>query len=38
MVAVHGWVNALGFALCGLIAWSIIRPKPIENLPARGIP
>ena len=38
MVAIHGWVNALGFALCGLIAWSIIRPKPIENLPARGIP
>ena len=23
MVPLHGWVNALGFALCGLLAWSL---------------
>jgi hypothetical protein len=23
MVQVHGWLNAIGFALCGLLAWTI---------------
>ena len=27
MVQVHGWLNAIGFALCGLLAWTIEKRK-----------
>jgi YndJ-like protein len=27
MVQVHGWLNAIGFALCGLLAWTIAKRK-----------
>lgn len=36
MVGLHGAVNALGFVLCGLLAWAIVRPG--SHLPALGIP
>ncbi|HEY7066132.1 MAG TPA: YndJ family transporter [Chloroflexota bacterium] len=26
MAQVHGWLNALGFALCGLLAWTLAAP------------
>jgi hypothetical protein len=29
MIRFHGIVNALGFALCGLLAWNIARPRPL---------
>jgi YndJ-like protein len=25
MVQIHGWLNALGFVLCGLLAWTVTR-------------
>ena len=44
MVALHGWANALGFALCGLLAWTISPPQshvvppgvPFSRLASRG--
>lgn len=36
MVRHHGWINSVGFTVCGLIAWSILRPA--SHLPAPGIP
>jgi len=32
MAQIHGLVNALGFVLCSLLAWSILRPE--SHLPA----
>jgi hypothetical protein len=29
MVATHGVANALGFALCGLLAWRLVREEPL---------
>ena len=26
MVDVHGWANSLGFALCGVLGWTMLRP------------
>ncbi len=28
MIQGHGWVNALGFGLCGLLAWRLVNAKP----------
>lgn len=28
MVALHGMVNAFGFALCGALGWLLVKPKP----------
>lgn len=28
MINVHGWVNALGFTLAGLLGWTICAPQP----------
>lgn len=28
MIRFHGMANALGFALCGLLAWNILQPQP----------
>lgn len=28
MINVHGWVNALGFTLAGLLGWAICTPQP----------
>jgi hypothetical protein len=36
MAMTHGVANAFGFALCGLIAWSIVRP--ISHAPLPGVP
>lgn len=36
MAMTHGLVNSLGFALCGLIAWSILKPASCAALP--GVP
>lgn len=36
MAMFHGVANALGFSLCGLIAWSFIRPQ--ARSPAPGLP
>jgi hypothetical protein len=33
MVQVHGWTNALGFALCGLLAWTLAG-RPEDGAPA----
>jgi hypothetical protein len=30
MVAIHGLVNALGFALCGLLGWNLLALSPIS--------
>ncbi len=27
MIQTHGWINALGFGLCGLLAWRLAPPK-----------
>lgn len=36
MARVHGVLNGLGFAGCGLVAWLVLRPR--SHLPAPGIP
>ena len=36
MVRVHGWLNAVGFALCGLLGWTLAAPK--SALPRPGPP
>ena len=36
MVHAHGWLNALGSVCCGLLAWTILKPK--SKLPPPGIP
>jgi hypothetical protein len=36
MAIIHGMANAFGFGLCGLIAWSIVRPISRSLLP--GVP
>ncbi|HLH24319.1 MAG TPA: YndJ family protein [Chloroflexota bacterium] len=36
MVRVHGWLNALGFALCGLLAWTLRPPASQQSPP--GLP
>jgi hypothetical protein len=36
MAMLHGVANALGFSLCGLIAWSFIRPQARAHAP--GLP
>jgi YndJ-like protein len=36
MAMSHGLLNSFGFALCGLIAWTIVRPKSRASLP--GMP
>jgi hypothetical protein len=44
MAMTHGLLNAFGFALCGLLGWSIVRPKsrafppgvPFSRLPIRS--
>jgi hypothetical protein len=37
MVQVHGWANALGFALCGLLAWTLaVRPRDAEPATAQA--
>lgn len=36
MILIHGLVNALGFVLGGLLAWTIVRPQ--SHLPPPGIP
>lgn len=36
MAMYHGVANALGFSLCGLIAWSLIRPAAQSSVP--GVP
>jgi hypothetical protein len=36
MAMTHGMANAFGFALCGLVAWSIV--KPISRAARPGIP
>lgn len=36
MVQWHGWLNALGFTFCGLLAWHI--HTPASNFTLRGIP
>jgi hypothetical protein len=36
MATTHGVANAFGFALCGLVAWAIVRP--ISRAAAPGIP
>src|SRR6202171_9021 len=36
MALTHGVVNAFGFALCGLIAWIILRPAALARAP--GLP
>lgn len=36
MAMTHGIINAFGFTLCGLLAWTIIKPKPRSAVP--GIP
>ncbi len=28
MVVIHSWLNAIGFVLCGLVAWAIVQPGP----------
>lgn len=33
MVQVHGWLNAAGFALCGLLAWLPKPPKTLSTPP-----
>ena len=35
MAHVHGWLNALGFVLCGLLAWSVLDPPPRPAAPLR---
>jgi YndJ-like protein len=36
MAASHGIINSFGFALCGLLAWSIVKPVPVGMTP--GVP
>lgn len=36
MVQLHGWINALGFALCGLMGWLLVMPPARVSPP--GIP
>lgn len=36
MIQVHGWVNALGFVLPGLLAWALETPP--GRVPAVGVP
>src|SRR4051812_27860230 len=44
MVRVHGWLNAVGFALCGLLGWTLATPNsslphpapPFSRLASRG--
>lgn len=36
MAITHGVANAFGFGLCGLIAWSIVRP--VSRSPLPGVP
>jgi hypothetical protein len=36
MIQWHGWLNAIGFTFCGLLAWNIATPAPNSILP--GIP
>ncbi|MAS36715.1 MAG: hypothetical protein CL610_22110 [Anaerolineaceae bacterium] len=36
MVQWHGWLNAIGFTFCGLLAWNIANPETKSTLP--GIP
>lgn len=44
MLAGHGWINAIGFALCGLVGWRLVDPEtsapplgmPISALTSRG--
>lgn len=31
MVALHGWSNALGFGLCGLLAWRLSHPPKVAE-------
>ncbi|MFI8825285.1 YndJ family protein [Streptomyces sp. NPDC053431] len=38
MAATHGLGNALGFALCSLLAWRRLRPAPAGSHPAEGRP
>lgn len=44
MLAGHGWLNAVGFALCGLVGWRLVDPGtsapplglPVSRLTSRG--
>lgn len=36
MAMTHGIVNAFGFTLCGLLGWTIVKPKPRVSAP--GVP
>ncbi len=36
MARVHGMLNGLGFVLCGLVAWMVVRPSP--RLADQGVP
>jgi hypothetical protein len=36
MAELHGVANAVGFSLCGLLAWSLIRPQTRASVP--GVP
>jgi hypothetical protein len=36
MARVHGMLNGLGFVLCGLVAWTIVRPR--SRLADPGVP
>lgn len=36
MVRIHGWINAVGFALCGFLAWTLV--STVEMGQAEGLP
>jgi hypothetical protein len=31
MVQIHGWINAVGFALCGFLAWTLVSPAETDQ-------